>query len=244
MSKRKRKNDRLNARITRPSTRSRVIDIKPEDLARYVRQAESQALPIIKELEVSAGAAIFLLAQYAQALISGNPHITLESATTITDSVVAIWQTGSYHPSAEYPFTLEETLQDLAEGLNAKADYSKCFQPFALSSTNAPVGIGRVAGGIVQHPKTLLWQIWMMEEGPCAFLGAYRDPTKAQESLQRIVNVARYGDASAIQYDDVAIGAQHLYHELISQGDGEPEQLPYDIMAYLMENLHLYMIDL
>lgn len=50
--------------------------MKPATLARYVLQAEQQALPIIKELEVSAGAAIFLLAQYTQVLMSGNPHIT------------------------------------------------------------------------------------------------------------------------------------------------------------------------
>jgi hypothetical protein len=244
MKKHNKKKARPRHRVYRPSAKQRIIDMDPEGLARYARQAEEQVLPIIKELDIDAGAAIFLLAQYAQALITGNPHITIESAMSITDSILALWQTGTYHPSAQYPFTLEETLQDLKEGANAKADYSKYFQPFTPSNTSQPVGIGQVAGGIVQHPKTHLWQIWMIMEGPCAFLGAYRDPVKAQKSLERVVDIARHGVAKDATYKDIATSAQHLRRELLLQGDGEPEQIPYDMMTYLLENIHLYTIEL
>lgn len=243
MGKQKKKT-RLKTRITRSSLRPQIVDIKPSDLAAYVRQAEAQAIPVIKELEVDAGAAIFLLAQCAQVLISGNRQITLESATTITDSVLALWQTGSYQPSAQYPFTLEETLQDLKEGLKAKTDYSKHIQPFTPSRENAPVGIGRLAAGIALHPKTLLWQVWIIANGPCALLGAYRDPAEAQKSLEKIINLARYGDATIQKHGDAATDAWHFYRELMSQGDGKPEPFPYDMMAYLLDHLHLYMVTL
>jgi hypothetical protein len=244
MKKHSKRNARSKRRMYRPTTKQRAINMDPEDLARYAHQAEEQALPNIKEMGADAGAAIFLLAQYTQALITGNPHITIESATSITDSILALWQTGSYHPSAQYPFTLEETLQHLKQGPSAKADYSKYFRPFTPSNTNQPVGIGRVVGGIVQHPKTHLWQVWMIMEGPCAFLGAYRDPVKAQKSLERIVDIARYGVAKDAKHRNLATGVQHFYHELISQGEGKPEQIPYEMMAYLLDHLHFYMIEL
>jgi hypothetical protein len=243
MGKQKKKT-RFKARMAHHSSKARIVDIKPDDLATYVRKAESQAIPIIKELEASAGAAVLLLAQYTQALISGNPHITLESATTITDSVLAIWQTGSYQPSAQYPFTLEETLQDLKGGLKAKVDYSKQIQPFTPSQENAPIGIGRLATGIALHPKNLLWQVWIIAHGPCALLGAYRDPIEAQRCLERIINLARHEEASIGKHSNAAAEAWHLYNELMSRGDGKPVDFPYDMMAYLLEHINLYTVEL
>lgn len=235
---------RFKTRRTYSSSKPRIVNIQSDDLAAYVRQAELQAIPVIKDLDVSAGAAVLLLAQYTQALVSGNPHITLESATTITDSVLAIWQTGSYQPSAQYPFTLEETLQDLKGGLKAKTDYSKQIRPFMPSHENVPLGSGRLAAGIALHPKNLLWQVWIIAHGPCALLGAYRDPSEAQKSLERIINLARYGDATIEKHGDAATDAWYLYRELMTQGDGRPETFPYDMIAYILENIHLYTVEL
>lgn len=244
MSRQKTKKTRSKTRKSRPSIKPQRIDIKPEDLARYAQQAEQQAVPLIKEMEMSAGAALAFLAQYTQVLISGNQNFTVESVMTITNSVLALWQSGSYRPSAQYPFTLEETLQDIKEGLKAKEDYSKYFQPFTPSDSTPPVGIGRVAGGIVQHPKTLLWQTWMIMDGPCAFLGAYRDSNEAQRNLERVINTARYGSDNTSKRRSVADEAKQFYTELISRGDGKPVQIPFDMMNYLMDHLHLYTIDL
>jgi hypothetical protein len=213
-----------------------VVNVKPDDLARYVRQAEPQTIPIIKEMEVSAGAALFLLAQYTQALITGNSHITLESATTITDSVLAIWQTGSYHPSEQYPFTLEETLLDLKNDMKAQNDYSKCFQPLTPIQPLPPRGVGQIAGGIVLHPKTHRWQIWMMFDGSYEFLGAYHDASTAQKMLEEIINITRQGKGPGF--------AQALYQKITSKGDGEPQQIPFNMMSYLIDHLASFMIDL
>lgn len=243
MSKQK-KNVRFKTKVAYSSSKPRVIDIKSDDLAMYARQAEPQVIPIIRELEIEAGAAVLLLAQYTQALISGNSHITLESATTITDSILAIWQADTYHPSPEYPFTLEETLQDFKGDLKAKADYSKQILPFTPSHENVPLGAGRLAAGIALHPKNLLWHVWIIAGGPCALLGAYRDPAEARRSLERIINIARYGDASTAKYGDASIAGYNLYRELISQGDGQPMEFSYDMMTYILENIHLYTVEL
>lgn len=242
--RKQKKKAHLKTKTLRQGNKQRIIDIRPEDFAHYLHQAEPQALSIIKELEVSPGAAILLLAQYTQTLISGNSRITLESATTITDSVLALWQAGLYHPSEQYPFTLEETLQDLKEGVKAKVDYSTYIQPFTLQQGNTPIGIGRLAAGIALHPKNLLWQVWIIAHGPCALLGAYRDPTEAQKCLERIINIARYGEASVEKHGDAASEAWNLYQEIISQGDGKPLPFPYDMMTYLIDHTDLYTVEL
>ncbi|MGH2639607.1 MAG: hypothetical protein ACRDF4_10065, partial [Rhabdochlamydiaceae bacterium] len=67
MKKRSNKgNNRFRATTNHPQTKQRVIDMKPEDLAVYAHRAEKKVLPIIRSMEVSAGPAIFLLAQCAQ----------------------------------------------------------------------------------------------------------------------------------------------------------------------------------
>ena len=189
MNRQKKKKLRSRTRTSRPSITSRILDIKPEDLARYARDAEQQALPIIKKIEVSPGAAIGLLAQYTHMLISGKSDVTIEGATKITDSILALWQAGSYHPSEQYPFTLEETLQDFKEGLKVKGDYSKDFQPFTPSHSTPPVGMGQVAGGIAQHPKKTFMANIDHKGWPMCFLGTYRDPNEAQRNLGRVINI-------------------------------------------------------
>ncbi len=228
------KKSRFKTKAQGARFKPRTIYMKPEDMIAYIRRAEKEALPTIKELEVSAGAAIFLVAQYAQAFISGKPHLTLESATSITNSVIALWQSGSYQPGPEYPFSLEETLLDLKNGMSSQKDYSESFQPFRPSQTSTPVGLGQIAGGIVQHPKTHLWQIWMMLDGSCEFLGAYRDPVIAQKHLEDVIKAVRHGEKPA--------AALSLYRKLMSQADNEPQQISFDMMNYLIEHIQKYTI--
>lgn len=230
------KKNRFKITTNRPHVKQRIINMKLEDLVIYARRAEKEALTAIKDMELSAGPAIFLLAQYAHALITGSSRLNLESATSISNSIVALWQTGAYRPSPQYPFTLEETLADLREGVKAQNDYSEYFQPFTPTDPVPPRGVGQVAGGIVQHPKTHLWQIWMMLDGPCQFLGAYRDSATAQKMLEEVINTTRQGNGPRV--------ALSLYQKVVSRGDGKPQQLPFDMMAYLLEHLKIYAIEL
>jgi hypothetical protein len=91
-------------------------------------------------------------------------------------------------------------------------------------------------GGIVKHPETNLWQIWMMDDGPWDSLGAYRDPGKAQRNLEVIINTIRQGTTIA--------KAKALYRQLLSEADGEVKELPYDMLLYLGEHYERFMIKL
>jgi len=168
--------------------------MEPDDLAVYVRRAEKEVLPIIKEMQLSPGAAQFLLAQQTQVLVAGDPRLTTESGMAIANRVLDLWRDGYYTPGLAYPYTFEETLLELQEGFKAKGNYETCFQPFMPVSGNIPCGIGEVAGGIVKHPETNLWQIWLMVDGPCTFIAAYRDPMHAQRNLETVVSASRRGE--------------------------------------------------
>ena len=76
----------------------------------------------------------------------------------------------------------------------------------------------------------------MLHDGPCAYFGAYHDPAVAQAGLAEIITSARKGATAA----EVSV----LYHKLMTQGDGEPQQIPMDMMVYLLDHLHLYRIQL
>src|SRR6266699_1845672 len=136
------------------SSRQRRLELEPEDFASYVRQAEKEVLPIIKDMQLGPGAAQLVLALHAQMLVTGDPRLTPESMMAAGTSVLALWQAGYYTPTPEYPFTLEETPRDVEVGPQAKADYAEAFQPFTCTGRDVPLGLGTVHGGIVRHPET------------------------------------------------------------------------------------------
>jgi len=234
--KKQKKGRRFTFSTSHQSSLQHSTDMEPEDLAIYVRRAEKNILPIIKERQLGPGAAQFLLAQQTQVLVTGDPRLTVESGMAIANHVLGLWQEGYYTPGPAYPYTLDETLQELQEGPKAKGNYEASFQPFTPTNNEKPRGIGEVAGGIVQHPETKLWQIWMMMDGPATFLAAYRDPAKANRNLETIISVSRKGGPEA--------KAASLYQRVRSQADGEPKELPYDMMLYLVEHVDRYMIKL
>jgi hypothetical protein len=224
--KKRKKGRRFTISATRQSPEPHAIEMEPEDLVVYVRRAEKEVLPIIKEMHLAPESAQFLLAQQTQVLITGNPRLSTESGMAITSSDLGLWQEEYYTPEPAYSYTLEETLLELQEGPKAKGDYEVCFQPFTPTNEGRPRCIDKVAGGIVQHPETKLWQIWMMIDGPATFIAAYRDPGKAQSNLEAISSASRKGGT------DAKIAA--LYRQVQSQADGEPKQLLYKMMLYLI----------
>ncbi len=236
--KKRKKRRHFNTRAYQhhPSSGPRNIEMKPEELAVYVRRAEQEVLPMIKELGLSPGTAQFLLAQCTQVLATGENVLTLESAMAVSDAVLTLWEAGYYTPGPDYPFTLEETLQEIEEGLKAKGDYADAFQPFTPMEEVPPSGMGQVAGGIVKHPETNLWQIWMIVNGPCVYFGAYQDPVAAHRGLEALVHVSRRGGTLT-----EGLG---LSQKLLTEGDGEPKDLPFDMIVYLIDHRHRYDIQL
>ena len=116
--KKRKKNTGHRFKITayRPPSRTALSEMEPEELAVYVRRAEKRALPTIKEMRLGPGAAQLLLAQHAQVLATGDPQLTAESITAVANQVMTLWQAGYYTPGPDYPYTFEETLQELREG--------------------------------------------------------------------------------------------------------------------------------
>jgi len=183
-------------------------------------------LPIIAERQLSPAAAQFLLAQQRQTLVAGDPRFTIVSGRNMANAVLVLWEAGYYKPGPEYPSTLEETLRGLQEGPKAMGNDEACFQPFTPANGETPHGFGEVAGGIVNHPVTNVWQLGMRADGPCTFPAAYRDPAKARSTLEAISSASRKGGIHT------KIAA--LDRQVQSQADGEPKRLPYEKMLYLI----------
>ncbi len=111
--KKRKKEHRFKSWTPRQSPQPRTIELEPGDLAAYVRRAEKDVLPIIKERQLGPAAAQFLLAQQTQTLVTSDPRFSVESAMVIANTVLSLWETGYYTPSSAYPYTLEETMREL-----------------------------------------------------------------------------------------------------------------------------------
>jgi hypothetical protein len=88
------KGRRFTFSANRRSSSQRASSMEPENLAVYVRRAEKEVLPIIKEMQLGPGAAQFLLAQQTQVLVTGDPRLTVESGMAIANNVLELWQEG------------------------------------------------------------------------------------------------------------------------------------------------------
>jgi hypothetical protein len=194
--KRRKKSRRFQTSTSWNVPQSQAIEMELEYLAASVRRAEKEVLPIIKDMQRSPAAAEFLLSQRTKAQVTGDPRLISEMAMLFANTVLALCQTGIYTLGPTYPYTCEETLQELPEGPKAKRNDEACFQPFTANG-GTPRDFGEVTGGIVKHPETNWWQRGMRAEGPCTFLAAYRDPVKAQSSLGAISNASRKGGTDA-----------------------------------------------
>ncbi len=232
----KRKNIRFKATWSHHSSTRRLEEMKPEELVVSIHRAEKDVIPLIKEIQAGPVAAQFLLAQHTYVLVTGSNQLLETRAMNMASTVLSLWKDGFYVPSPDYPFTLAETLQDIQGGLKPTKNYAEYFQAFIPLKREQPQGIGQVFSGIVKHPETNLWQIWAIVDGPCGYLGAYRDPLEAQRNLEEIISAARKGATEA---------ETRAHHEkALSRGDDLPKQIPFDMMEYLIEHLHLYKIQL
>ena len=75
----------------------------------------------------------------------------------------------------------------------------------------------------------ILWQIWVFVDRTCIQLGAYHDPAKAQKGLEAVISLSRKGGST--------FDIEALYNRLLSQGDGVPQQIPFNMMQYLIEHI-------
>ena len=237
MKKRQKKRHiRFKTPTSSRSSKRPIIEMEPEEAVVHIRRAEKEVLPMIQAVGIPPAPALFLLAQYAQVSITGDSRLSVTSATEITQTVLTLWQAGFYTPGPEYPYTLEETLKDAQGEQKTKRSYAEFFQPFKSSASSTPCGVGEVTAGLVQHPETQLWQIWMILDGPCDYIGAYRDSAGAQYALGLLVDALR----RRITSSELNI----IYAKLTAQSEEDPKQLPFAMIEYLLEHLDFYTIQL
>ncbi len=197
LMKKRKKGRRFTISAVRKAPEPRAIAMEPEELATYVRRAEKEVLPISKERQLGPGAALFLLLQQIQLHVTGDLCLTSGSGMAIASSVLAYLQEGYYTPGPVYPYTLEETLLELQKDPKAKGNCEASFQPFTPTKRERPRGFGELAGRIVQHPQTKLWQIWMMIDGPCTFPCCLSRSSQSQGNPETIISTSRKGGTDA-----------------------------------------------
>src|SRR5258708_5731181 len=177
------KNKHKKCRFTsRPESKRQPETFWSKGLVAILYQAEKHALPMIQEIETEAGGALLLLARCVQTLLAGHPFHSPESVLPIAERVIECWKMGLYIPDPAYPYTLQESVQALRNDPPPVPDYAAWFQPFTPVIPSISCGLGEIACGLVKHPKTHLWQIWLNIDGPCRYLGAYHDATVAQQT--------------------------------------------------------------
>lgn len=223
--------------VLRPEFQRQPEALSPQAFIAVLRQAENHVLPLIQEMQIEPGAALLILARWTQRYLNGHFPQSFESLVLIAERTLELWLTGHYIPDPAYPYTLQESAQALRNGPPPVPDYALWFRPFTPTAPSISCGLGEIACGLVKHPKTHLWQIWLNVNGPCAYLGAYRDATLAQQNLEVFIQTVRKCRFSCME-------AIALAQQMHLQGHGEIQHIPYDMFTYLFGHLDRYVITL
>src|SRR2546421_2285776 len=104
--------------------------------------------------------------------------------------------------------------------------------------SDAPLGPGHFAAGVIQHPVTQLYQTWLSTNGlDVACLSAHRDSALAEADLQEIKTLISSSDF----YDDEKIIA--LFEKVHRGSDEEPRALPDDIVRQITREILRAVVD-
>jgi len=240
MKKHKKKRNRFKMTASSHTARQDSTTVSREEIEEVIqmlRRAEKQVIPKIQEMHLPPNVALFLLTEQMYVLLTGESSIPNDySGRNVLTNVLTLWKLGLYAPSPEYPYTLEETRASLQQELKAQHEYAEYFQPFIPSKQEKPFGFGQLVTGLVKHPETHLWQVWVMiEDGPCLQVAAFNDPLKAKSINEELLRLARQGVADS----DFKL----LYQKISRQGDGIPRQIPADMLLYLNEHIDSFVIE-
>lgn len=151
--KKRKKGRRFFLSAARQVPEPRTVEMEPDSLVTCMRRAEAEVLPIITDMQIPPAMAAFLLAQRTKAHVTGDPRLIPEITRLYANTVLTLWQAGIYNPSQKYPYTFEETLQELQEDAQGWAEY---FQPFIATQEQALYDFGQAAEKIVRSPETYL----------------------------------------------------------------------------------------
>ena len=99
---------------------------------------------------------------------------------------------------------------------------------YRATDDQAPLPPRQLAAGLVQHPDTGLHQIWLSTNGlDITCLAVYRDPDRADVALEELKAFLRTVNV----YDTDK--CTEVFRKLQEAGDGEPHQLPDDVVRQI-----------
>ena len=151
--KKRKKGRRFTFSANRQSSSQRASAMEPDNLAVYVRRAEKEVLPIIKEMHLGPGAAQFLLAQQTQVLVTGDPRITIESGMAIATSVLALWQRAIIRQVQRTPTRLKRRCRSFKKAHKQRRTTRHVSNHLVLRTGRGHAASAKWPGGLCNIPR-------------------------------------------------------------------------------------------
>jgi hypothetical protein len=103
---------------------------------------------------------------------------------------------------------------------------------FDATNAHAPLELHLYAAGVIQHPKTGLYQVWLSTNGlDVTCLSAHYDEQRAEADEQAVKAMISSGDL----YDDEKPAA--LLRRLAQESDEEPSPLPDELVRDITQEI-------
>lgn len=109
---------------------------------------------------------------------------------------------------------------------------------YAATDADAPLADNQLAAGLVQHPDTGYWQIWLSTNGlDLTMVAAHYDQAQAQAALSQFqAFLASPGVYNATQ-------CETIFSSMRDQSDAEPQILPDDLVRQITRGILRRVVD-
>jgi hypothetical protein len=112
----------------------------------------------------------------------------------------------------------------------SSAETSQAF--YSKTDADAPLEPGHYAAGVIQHPITKLYQVWLSTNGlDVTCLSAHRNLKQAEEDKEAVKALIKSGDL----YNDEKLTA--LFQMLKRGSEEEPLPLPDDLVRQITREI-------
>ena len=118
----------------------------------------------------------------------------------------------------------------------SNAEKSKVF--YAKTDADAPLEPPMYAAGVIQHPITQLYQVWLSTNGlDVICLSAHHSQEQAEKDKQEVKILISNGDL----YNDEKLTA--LFQRLKQESDEKPKPLPDEIVQQITREILRAVVD-
>jgi hypothetical protein len=109
---------------------------------------------------------------------------------------------------------------------------------YDATDSNAPLEPGRYATGVIQHPTTKLYQVWLSTNGlDVTCLSAHRNLKHAEADKEAVKVLIKSGDL----YNDEKLTA--LFQTLKKNSEEEPQPLPDELVREITRAILRTVVD-